>query len=242
MARGDASARLRELETAPKPWPRWAVSAAWGLLAASVCVLVGGGPTAVAVAFASSVAVDRLGRVLSRRGVPGFFLTFVGAAVASVVAVLAVRVGLLHRGDAAPVVAGAIVALLPGRAIVSAVEDAIAGFVVTASGRVLTVLFNAAAIVGGVGLGLGVARRLDLTLSVDAAGTSALDVVTRALAAGVAALATSVANRGRVSHLLPVAVTGVGASWWSTCCARSVWPAPPWPPPARLRSRARWPG
>jgi uncharacterized membrane protein YjjP (DUF1212 family) len=209
MARADALARLEVIEKAPKPWPRWVVGGGWGLLAAAVTALVGGGPSAVLLAFVTSFAVDRLGRVLGRGGLSPFFVTFVGAAVASTVTVTAVEVGLIAARDAAAVVAGGIVVLLPGRLLVAAVEDAISGFAVTAAGRLLQVLLTAAGIIAGVGLGLGLARRLGLELQVDALGTSAGDVTRGVVAAGVAALASAVANRDRWPHALAAAGIGV---------------------------------
>jgi uncharacterized membrane protein YjjP (DUF1212 family) len=205
IAHGDALTRLREIEEAAKPWPRWVVGAGWGLLAAGVTALVGGGALAVLLAFVTSFAVDRLGRVLGRRGLPSFFVTFVGAAVASLVTVTAVEAGLLPTGDAGAVIAGGIVVLLPGRMLVAAVEDAISGFAVTASGRVLQVLLTAAAIISGVGLGLGLARRLGLHLEVEALGTSPADLTRAVVAAGIAALASGVANRDRWNHALAAA-------------------------------------
>ena len=214
IARGDALARLREIEQAAKPWPRWVVGTGWGLLAAGVTALVGGGPLAVLVAFLTSFAVDRLGRVLGRRGLPPFFVTFVGAAVASLVTVATVEGGLLPAADAGPVIAGGIVVLLPGRMLVAAVEDAISGFAVTASGRVLQVALNAAAIISGVGLGLGAARRLGLDLQVADVGTSAADITRAIVAAGIAALASGVANRDRWNHAL--AAAGIGLAGYAT--------------------------
>jgi uncharacterized membrane protein YjjP (DUF1212 family) len=214
VARADALARLREIERAAKPWPRWVVGVGWGLLAAGVTALVGGGPVAVLLGFATSFAVDRLGRLLGRLGLSPFFVTFVGAAVASLVTVAAVELQLLAARDAGPVIAGGIVVLLPGRLLVAAVEDAISGFSVTAAGRVLQVMLTAAAIISGVGLSLGVARRLGLDLEVDAVGTSAADVTRGIVAAGVAALASAVANRDRWTHALPAA--GIGVAGFAT--------------------------
>jgi uncharacterized membrane protein YjjP (DUF1212 family) len=207
--RQEAERRLAEIETRPKPWPRWLVSVAYGLLAASVCVLVGGGALATGLAFVASVAVDRLGRRLARRRMAPFFITFVGAAIASVVTVLAVQVGWITAADAGPVIAGGIVVLLPGRLLVAAVEDAISGFLVTASGRVLEVLLTGAAIIGGVAVGLSLASRFDLVLTVELGSTSAGDVTRGLVAAGVASLATSVAYRNRVRFVLITVAIGV---------------------------------
>lgn len=207
--RQQAAQRLGEIEGAAKPWPRWVVSLAYGVLAASVCVLVGGGARATALAFGASVAVDRLGRVLARRGLQPFFVTFVGAAIASTASVLAVQWGAIEALDAGAVISGGIVVLLPGRLLVAAVEDAISGFLVTASGRVLEVLLVAGAIISGVALGLGLARRLDLVLDVDVSGTSAGDVGRGLVAAAVASLATAVAYRSRRRFVLPAVAIGV---------------------------------
>ncbi len=207
--RQDAERRLREVETSRKPWSRWVVSLAYGVLAAAVCALVGGGLRAIALAFVVSVGIDRLGRVLARRGLRPFFVTFVGAATASVVAVLAVQVSLLGPGGAGAVISGGIVVLLPGRLLVSAVEDAISGFSVTASGRVLEVLLTGGAIISGVAIGLGLARRLNLVLDVDVGATSVGDVTRGLAAAAVASLATAVAYRSRKRFLLPAVGIGV---------------------------------
>jgi uncharacterized membrane protein YjjP (DUF1212 family) len=209
--RQQAVIRLDELEAARKPWPRWVVSVAFGVLAAAVCLLVGGGPVAIGVAFVASVVVDRVGRLVARRGLPSFFVTALGAAVVSGLVVLAVAVGLLRAADAAAVVAGGIVVLLPGRQLVSAVEDAIGGFSVTASGRVLGVLLTTAAIIAGVGAGLGLAGAFGLDLVVDTSATTAGDVTRGALAAALASLASAVSYRSKRSLVLPAGVIGVVA-------------------------------
>ncbi|MFC6006651.1 threonine/serine exporter family protein [Angustibacter luteus] len=208
-SREEADRRLTEIETRPKPWPRWVVSVAYGLLAAAVCALVGGGARATALAFVASVAVDRLGRYLGRRRLVPFFITFVGAAIAAVVTVLAAELELIGPRDAGAVIAGGIVVLLPGRLLVAAVEDAIFGFSVTASGRVLQVLLTGAAIISGTAIGLGLAQRLDLDLVVDLTGTTAVDVVRGLVCAAVASLATAVAYRSPRRLVLPPVLIGV---------------------------------
>lgn len=208
-SRADAEQRLTDIENAPKPWPRWTVSMAYGVLAASVCLLASGTARAALLAFLTSVCVDQLGRVLSRFGVQPFFVTFVGAAVASVVAALAVYVGLLAGSGAGALVAGGIVVLLPGRVLVCAVEDAISGFAVTASGRVLAVLLTGAGIIAGVGVGLGLARRLHLVLDVDPLVTSGSNLSRGLVAAAVASVATAIAHRSQGQLVLPAMVVGI---------------------------------
>ena len=106
-------------------------------------------------------------------------------------------------------IAGGIVVLLPGRLLVAAVEDAIFGFSVTASGRVLQVLLTGAAIISGVAIGLGLAHRFRLDLVVDVTGTTAVDVVRGLACAAVASLATAVAYRSPRRLVLPPVLIGV---------------------------------
>jgi uncharacterized membrane protein YjjP (DUF1212 family) len=207
--RAEARIRLDEIETSHKPWPRWMVSVAYGVLAAAVCVVVGGGPKAMVMALATSIVLDRLGRMLARAGVQPFFVTFIGSTAASVMTVLAVRAELLSIRDASAVIAGGIVVLLPGRLLVSTFEDAINGFPVTASGRMLSVMLTGAAIISGVAVGLGLARRMDIVLQVDVAGGSATKVWVGVIAAGVASLSSAITHRTRLALLIPAVTVGV---------------------------------
>ncbi|HEX3590415.1 MAG TPA: threonine/serine exporter family protein [Pseudonocardiaceae bacterium] len=160
---GDASARLREITEAPHPYQRWVATLAWAMMAASIAVLIGGGVRVAVIAGCTTALIDRIGRLLNRRGLPFFFQQLVGGALATAISLLVMRLGLLPHG-AAPslVVAAAITVLLSGLSVVGAVQDAISGFNVTAAGRTVETTMMSAGLVAGVVIALAVAVRLGL--------------------------------------------------------------------------------
>ncbi|HEX5406284.1 MAG TPA: threonine/serine exporter family protein, partial [Pseudonocardiaceae bacterium] len=91
----EASARLREITEAPHPYPRWLATLAWALMAASIAVLIGGDFRVAVIAGCTTALIDRVGRLLNRRGLPFFFQQLVGGAVATGVTLAIMRFGLL---------------------------------------------------------------------------------------------------------------------------------------------------
>ncbi len=172
----DALERLDEILRRRHPYRRAVVTIALGAMAAGVAILLGGGLRAAAVAFGTTVIIDRTLRVVSRRGLPSLFQQALGAGIATSVALLLLwaqsefgwnQVGL----PASVVVASGIVVLLAGLSTVGAAEDAIAGFPLTAAARTFEVILNTVGIVIGVGIVLDVGNRIGvpLTLVVDEA-------------------------------------------------------------------------
>src|SRR5690606_6369090 len=108
------------------------------------------------------------------------------------------------------VITGSIMALLPGRPLVSSLQDGVSGAFVSAAARLLEVFFTLAAIVAGVGAVAYTAVRLGLYVDLDnlpSAGTS-MEPVVLAGAAGIAiAFAVSLVAPGRT--LLPIGLMGV---------------------------------
>jgi uncharacterized membrane protein YjjP (DUF1212 family) len=200
--RGQALARLTEIEAQPSPYPRWVITAAWGALAAAVTQLLGGSWPAAGIAFATTALVDRLGRRLSRRGWPQFFLNTVGGLCATLVAVALTALDVPVHPSL--VVAGGIIVLLSGVGIVTTVQDAITGFVVTAAGRTVEVVLLTAGIISGVAMGLLIARRLGIPMSVQPVQVPVAEFPLRTVAAGIGAAAFAVAYRAP-RRLLPAA-------------------------------------
>ncbi len=171
MALVDATARLDEIVSQPHPYRRWVVTAALGLMAAAVAVLLGGGWQVALLAAATTAVIDRSLRLLRRAGLPYLFQQALGAAVASLVALL------LLWGDGAfgwditvmppsLVVASGIVVLLAGLSLVGAAQDAISGFPITAAGRSFEVVLYTLGIVVGVGAVLDLGRRFGVPLQI----------------------------------------------------------------------------
>lgn len=93
-----------------------------GLISASGSVLSGGGPLVATTAFVATLLGDRAAAYLARRGVAEFFQLAVAAAIGATAAVLVVAMG--NPGQAATIVTGAILALLPGRPLVASIRTA----------------------------------------------------------------------------------------------------------------------
>lgn len=140
--------RLREISRRPKPFPRWMVSGAAGGFAAMFVVFIGGSLVGAAIAFASALLVGQIAKYASRWRIPDFFSI---AASTFVVTAIAVLFHALNAPiDPALVVSGGILLLLPSARFVSALQDAINGFPVTAAGRFFSAGLSYAAILTGI--------------------------------------------------------------------------------------------
>ena len=208
LSRQDAFARLAEIRQARKPWSRWLVTLAWGGLAAAAAVRFGGTLASAVAAFGASCAVDRIGREFAVRRVPGFFLSGLGAVLATGIAV-----GL--RALDAPVqpnivVAGGLVVLLPGLGFVAAMQDGIRGFPVTAVARLFAVTLATVAIISGVALALRLGDAAGQSLVIRNAGTGGplTDLAVGTAATGGGAFCAAVAYRLPGRLLLPTALLG----------------------------------
>ncbi|CAN5632488.1 hypothetical protein BH24ACT11_BH24ACT11_16390 [soil metagenome] len=138
--RRSARQRIAEISSAAKPYPRWLVSVASGLVAAGMAILLRGDLLETVVAFVTTVLLDQTLRQLARRRIPGFYQQIAGA-------LLATSVTLLLRALDVPVrpsiiIAASIVVLLAGVTIVGAVQDALTGYYVTASARTFEAALN----------------------------------------------------------------------------------------------------
>lgn len=192
---------------APHRYRPSVVTSALAVMAAAVVVLLGGGPAVVVLAALTTAVIDLSLRWLGRWGLPLFFLQVAGAAVSTTVAVLLLAVvpGLPPGLTALPpslVVGSGIVVLLAGMSMVGAADDAINGYPVTASGRLLEVMLLTLGLVVGIGGVLDLARRLgvDLVLA-DTSGASwplPVQVLGAAVASGAWAVASFAGPRSAV--------------------------------------------
>ncbi|WP_407696377.1 threonine/serine exporter family protein [Streptomyces bikiniensis] len=159
----EAYRRLAEIRRNRHPYPGWALTAAAGVLAGAASVLLGGGPTVFFVAALGAVLGDRLAWLCAGRGLPEFYQFLVAAMPPAAMGVL---LTLLHA-DLRPsaVITGGLFALIPGRALVAAVQDGLTGFYITASARLLEVMYFFVAIVVGVLSVLYLAVQFDAQLN-----------------------------------------------------------------------------
>lgn len=140
--------RLREISRRPKPFPRWIVGGASGTFAALFVLFIGGSVPGAALAFLSSLVVGQIIKYSARWRVPEFFSIATASFFITAVAVL--FHALNAPIDPALVVAGGILLLLPSARFVSALQDAINGFPVTAAGRFFSAALSYASILTGI--------------------------------------------------------------------------------------------
>ena len=114
----EAHRRLDLVVSAPPTYRRTVHALGWVGMAASVAFLLGGGWLVAFTAASTTALIEQSMRALNRRGLPLFFQQVVGAALATVVAVLLVVGDVDVRSSL--VVAAGIVVLLAGLSLVGA--------------------------------------------------------------------------------------------------------------------------
>ncbi|MFJ3922834.1 threonine/serine exporter ThrE family protein [Streptomyces sp. NPDC090022] len=166
----EAYRRLAEIRRNRHPYPTWVLTAAAGLLAGAASVLVGGGVFVFFCAMLGAVLGDRLAWYCAGRGLPEFYQFVIAAMPPAAIGVALKLAEIDVRASA--VITGGLFALLPGRALVAAVQDGLTGYYITASARLLEVMYLFIGIIIGVlvviylGLQLGAAPNPDDVLKI----------------------------------------------------------------------------
>ncbi|PRX50466.1 uncharacterized membrane protein YjjP (DUF1212 family) [Prauserella shujinwangii] len=211
----DAYTELHYITDAKHPYPRWVSTLAWGGMAACIAILLGGDHWTALIAFGISALVDRVGRLVNKTRLPFFFQQVIGGLAATLTAILVVNVELVPLERPTLVVGAALTVLLSGLSTVSAVQDAITGYYVTAAGRSLEVMLMSAGLITGVAFGLELASSLGAERT-PPPSTSVLDppdVYVVMLAGSGAAACFALASYSRLRPLLVAGVAGaVGAA------------------------------
>ncbi len=206
-----ARSRMATIVTTGHTTPRWAVSVGLGLMASGIGLLLGGDAMVTLVAFVAAVSVDRLQILMSGRRLPGFYQQVAGGAVATLIAVGVAASPL--QVNTALVVSASIILLLSGLGFVGALQDALTGFYITASARLLEVTMATAGIIGGVSAGLGVASMLGVGLGQIEPGATSLNAAAILTMGGaLCAAAFAFSSYAPVRALLPIALIGTGAT------------------------------
>ena len=160
----DARKQLDQIVSARNPYPRWVATVGWGVMAAGVGMLIGGGPLIMLTAFLSAIVIDVLNRKLTQQRIPGFYQHVLGGFVATMGALALSTVA--EDSNVSQVVAAGIIVLLAGIAFVGAVQDAVTGYYITATARSFEALLLTGGIIGGVTAGLALANRFGVELAV----------------------------------------------------------------------------
>ena len=190
----EARAEAARIASSGHQTGRAAITLAWGVMCGGVALMLGAAPLQVAVASVTAMLIDRVQLAMSRRRLPAFYQQVVGGSVATLTAIAAVSLG-LAEGLSLMVTAN-IVMLLSGIGLMGALQDALSGFYVTSSARLLEAMLATAGIIGGVSGGLAIAEIAGMEVGRFVPGrTAALDTLTlMAVGAGIAAAAFAVAS------------------------------------------------
>lgn len=209
----DARAEIARIASSGHARPRWAATVGWGVMCAGVGLQLGGTAAVVAVAFVAAIAIDRLQHAMTKRRLPVFYQQIAGGALATLLAAVATRAAepIVHM-DASLVVSANIIMLLAGIGFMGAIQDALSGFYVTGSARLLEALLATAGIIAGVSGGLSLATAVGLDLpTLEPARPDLAGVTVAALGAAVAAAAFGFASYAPLRTLAPVGLLAGGA-------------------------------
>lgn len=210
----DGQLTLAQAETAldhilkhPITYPRWLIPLTNATLAAAVDLMFTTNWRIILVTFVIVWLVDRLVLHLSRRAYATFFRqAAAGAFVTLAAAVIAwlSRSGVNFFDGMNPtiIVVGGIIMLVAGLAIVGGIQDAIDEYYITANARILRVVMLTTGIVVGVLVGLYIARKIGIGISVNPNPLSLtglhFQIIGGAIAAGAFAVATQTRLRAVV--------------------------------------------
>ncbi|MFE9098292.1 threonine/serine exporter family protein [Streptomyces sp. NPDC007264] len=206
----EAYRRLAEIRRNRHPYPGWALTGASGLLAGAASALVGGDLVVFVAAALGAMLGDRLAWLCAGRGLPEFYQFTVAAMPPAAIGV-ALTVAQVDV-KASAVITGGLFALLPGRALVAGVQDGLTGFYITASARLLEVMYFFVGIVVGVLVVLYFGVKLGAQLDPDAALNPAERPVVQIVASMLLSLTFAVLLQQERSTVLWVTLNG-GVAW-----------------------------
>lgn len=178
---GSAAATLRSIKSRPHSFAPWMLRCARSTLAAAVAAMIGASVSTTVVTFGVVLVVSPVVTWTSRWRLPDFYQSALVAFASTLLAWLAYVMGVqgwLDVGERgfAFIVAGGIVALLPGRAMASAVEDVLSAYAVTGAGRLLSVVVSLLGLIIGIALALSFTARLTGALGFAFVSPAVLDL------------------------------------------------------------------
>ena len=200
-----------------------------------VALTLGGGVVVCVLAFLAACAIDRTRQLLSGLRIPSFYEQAAGGFVATLIAVCAAATAL--EVNPSRVVTAGIVMLLAGIGLLGATQDAMTGFPITASARLINASLDTVGIIAGVAAGLTFGEVVGVEIEDFKPGASGLasasvTVLGASLAAAGFAFASYAPLRalvavGAVGALgqsveLSVVSAGIGKTWGSAAAAITI--------------------
>ncbi|MCR2828343.1 threonine/serine ThrE exporter family protein [Microbacterium sp. zg.Y909] len=221
-----AATEFRAIRRAPFRYRPAIVIAAQALLAVGVAVMFGGNWLVIALAFiaAALAAFTQFG--LAKAQVPFFFSQIAGAFVLTMVAALSPLLAATGWDEAASVrpsviVASGIVLMLAGLTVVGAAQDAIDGFALTATGRILELTTQTLGVVLGILAGLETARVVGLGMAPPSDAVPLGPVPLQFLGAALIAVAVAVFN-GAGTRIIVISTLLSTVAWFGFLAASAV--------------------
>lgn len=211
-----AEARLEKLLEKPKVYPQWVLSVGSGAISAGVGALLSGSPLIIALSFIVGCFISYMLIILYKLRMPAFFIQVIAAAIATLVAALVTWLGnhgvsQLQGLDPNLIIIGGIIMLVAGLAIVSAVQDAIDEFYITANARILRVVMLTAGIIFGVVAGLYIAKKLGVNMVVNTDKALSYDTIGwQYLGATMIAAGYAISVNTRFSGIILAGLIGAG--------------------------------
>ena len=210
----DAEHLLDEIITQRRLYP-WMVShLAAGGVSAGVVMLYSHSPMMWLIALVMGTMVSMTLHRVTRMGLPSFYAQAMAGAVATLVAAGAALL-VMHSDwpifdnlNPTLVIIGGIVLLVAGMMVVSAFQDAIDEYYVTAAAHLLRVAMMTGGIVLGVTIGLYFASRMGVTLAATPDRLSLADINYRYLGAAVLAASFALGNRTRLVGVIGAGIIG----------------------------------
>lgn len=210
----EAERRLDEILSAPRPHPRWVSHFSAGCLSGGVLILYSSNPFLWFVGFMMGVIISVMMYRLTKAGLSAFYLQ---ALAGLIITVIAASVALLSRSEVLPIVGAmnpnllivsGIVLLVAGMMIVSAFQDAIDEYYVTAGARILKVVLMTAGIVLGVTIGLYIAGEFGVYLDPTTERLSFSTVTYQYIGAALLAGAFALGNQAKLVGIIGSAAVG----------------------------------
>ena len=214
---------------------RWVVTLGWGVMGTGVALTLGGGVVVCVLAFLAACAIDRTRKLLSRLRIPSFYEQAAGGFVATLIAVSAAATPL--EVNPSRVVTAGIVMLLAGVGLLGATQDAMTGFPITASARLINASLDTVGIIAGVAAGLTFGEMVGVGIEDFKPGASGLaGAGVTVVGASLAAAGFAFASYAPLRSLVAVGVVGalgqsvelsvvsaeVGKTWGSAAAAITI--------------------
>ncbi len=211
----EAERRLDAIIVRPRLYPRWVTYASAGGVSAGVVMLYSHDPIVWLVAFIMGSLVNMALFRMARMGLQSFYAQAIAGVIITVIAAIASLLAytgvipFLSSVNPTLIVIGGIVLLVAGMMIVSAFQDAIDEYYVTATARLLKVIMMTGAIVLGVTIGLYLATRLGVTLAATPDRLSLADISYQYLGAAVLSASFALGNQTRLLAVVCAGVVGL---------------------------------